>query len=303
MKFKRVLLAAVLIIIASIGIAQAEGLTQIAENVYSYVDREGSKENSFGANAGIIVGEKGIVVVDTLMSAKEAKQFIEDIRAVSDKPIKYVINTHYHLDHAMGNCEFAELGAVIIGQDNDKAAMEKTAAETLKNVEVYGLTEADMEGTVPAYPELSFKERMEIDLGDQKVQLIHARYSHTEGDTLVYLPDKKVLFTGDVLFTDFHPFLGEGNIDEWTAQLEEIKAMDVEKIIPGHGPLSDKEDLAEMQEYLLIFDREAKRLTESSEDVQAVTEEMLKVLPAREGGSWLVSPNIQMKYLPSSDGN
>src|SRR5512140_3087910 len=79
--------------------AYAEGgLTRIADNVYSYVDVKGATpQNSFGANAGIVIGKNGILVVDTLISSKEAKRFLQDIRKVSDKPIKYVINTHYHL--------------------------------------------------------------------------------------------------------------------------------------------------------------------------------------------------------------
>ena len=88
------------------------GLEKIADNVYSYVDiKNGTPQKSFGANAGIIIGEDGIVVIDTLVSSKEAMRFIKDIRAVSDKPIKYVINTHYHLDHTFGNSEFVKLGA------------------------------------------------------------------------------------------------------------------------------------------------------------------------------------------------
>jgi len=86
------------LLVLTTGAFAADKLTKIAENVYSYVDvKNGSRDNSFGANAGMIVGKDGIVVVDTLISAKEAKRFIKDIRAVSRKPIKYVVSTHYHL--------------------------------------------------------------------------------------------------------------------------------------------------------------------------------------------------------------
>ena len=84
---------------------QHRGLAKIAEGIYSYVDQKNPVPgSSFGANAGIIIGKEGIVVVDTLISSKEAQHFISDIRAVSDKPIKYVVNTHEHLDHSLGNC-------------------------------------------------------------------------------------------------------------------------------------------------------------------------------------------------------
>lgn len=276
----------------------AEKLTKITESVYAYVDtKNGSKDNSFGANTGIIIGKDGIVVVDTLISAKEAKRFIRDIRTISRKPIKYVVNTHYHLDHVFGNSEFAKLGAVIIAQENDKKAMEKSAGETLANIGQYGLTKKDMKGTTPAYPVLTYGDRMAIDIGGLRIELIHARPSHTGGDTLVYLPDRKVLFAGDILFTDYHPFLAEGNIEEWAKELDDIQLMDVEKIIPGHGPLSGKKDLDDMKGYILMFDQKAKELAAQSDDVQKIVAEIRKVLPQRSEGTWLIGPNIQMKYL------
>lgn len=280
------------------GAFAAEKLTKIAENVYAYVDtKNSSKNNSFGANAGIVIGRDGIVVVDTLISAKEAKRFIRDIRTISRKPIRYVVNTHYHLDHVFGNCEFAKLGAVVIAQENDKKAMENSAKETLKNIGEYGLTPKDMKGTTPAYPVLAYGDRMTIDIGGQQIELIHARHSHSDGDTLVYLPAKKILFAGDILFTNYHPFLGEGNIEEWAKELDDIKSMDVEKIIPGHGPLSGKKDLEDMKEYILMFDKKAKELASQSDDVQKIVTTLQSALPQRPEGAWLIAPNIQMKYL------
>ncbi len=276
----------------------ADKLTRIADNVYAYVDtKQSSKDNSFGANAGIIVGRDGIVVVDTLISAKEAKRFIKAIKTVSKKPIKYVINTHYHLDHVFGNAEFVKLGAVVIAQENDKQAMKKSAAETLKNVGQYGLTPADIKGTTIAYPVLSYTDRLTIDIGGQLVELSHARPAHTDGDTLVYLPGQKLLFAGDILFTDYHPFLADGNIEEWCGELDDLQNMDVETIIPGHGPLSGKKDLADMKQYLQQFDQQAKELATHGSDALAMTTELLKTLPKRAEGAGLITANLQMKYL------
>ncbi len=292
------LISALLIIFLCTHAAAAEKLTKIADNVYSYVDvKNGSKENSFGANAGIIIGGDGVIVVDTLMSAKEAKRFIKDIRAVTDKPVRYVVNTHYHLDHVFGNSEFVKLGAVVIAQENDKKMMEKAAAVVLKNIAQYGLTAEDMAGTVPSYPTISYGDRMTIDIGGQQVELIHARYSHTSGDTLVYLRDKKVIFAGDILFTNYHPFLGEGDIDQWAKELDDMRAMDADKIIPGHGPLSGKKDLEDMKAYILLFDRKARELASRSSDVQAISAELKKVLPPRPEGSFLIPKNVEMKYM------
>lgn len=276
----------------------AEKLTLVVENVYAYDDtKNASAKNSLGANAGIIIGKDGIVVVDTMISAKEAKRFIRDIRTISRKPIRYVVNTHYHLDHAFGNSEFAKLGAVVIAQENAKKAMENSAEATLKNIGIYGLTSKDMQGTAVAYPVLTYGDRMTIDIGGQQIELIHARHSHTNGDTLVYLPSRKVLFAGDILFTNYHPFLAEGNIEEWAKELDDIKAMDIEKIIPGHGPLAEKRDLDDMKEYIITFDQKAKELASQSDDVQKIVTAIKNALPQRSEGAWIIAPNIQMKYL------
>jgi len=278
--------------------AFAEGLTKIADNVYSYVDVKGSSpQNSFGANAGIIIGKDGIVVIDTLVSAKEAKRFIEDIKKVSDKPIKYVVNTHYHLDHTFGNAEFEKMGAIIVSHVNDEQNLRKNGKSVLKNAKVYGLSESDMEGTVIAYPALTFNDRMGIDLKDQKVELIYTGNSHTNGSIIVYMPDKKILFAGDILFTGYHPFIAEGAIKNWGKALDYITKMDVVTIVPGHGPVSTKKDITEMKNYLIVFDKNAKKLSARSKDVEYIFSEIKKVLPARAEGEWLIKSNIQMKYL------
>ncbi|HEX2928003.1 MAG TPA: MBL fold metallo-hydrolase [Ruminiclostridium sp.] len=272
-------------------------LTQITDNVYAYVDiKNGSEENSFGSNAGIIIGRDGIAVVDTRISAKEAKRFINAIRAVSEKPIKYVINTHYHHDHSFGNSEFVKLGATVIAQENSRQSTLRTAEAILRNPEQCGLTPEYMEGTTVAYPALSFGDFMTIDLGDQVIELRHARHSHTDGDTLVYLPDKKVLFTGDVLFTNYHVFLGEGNIEEWCNELDEMMNMDVEIIIPGHGAISGKKDIEHMKNYILQFDQLATKLVTIDADIHVIADEMLRVLPQRAENVRLIKENLMTKY-------
>jgi glyoxylase-like metal-dependent hydrolase (beta-lactamase superfamily II) len=154
-----------------------------------------------------------------------------------------------------------------------------------------------MKGTRIAYPALAFTDRMEIDLGDRKIELIYLRPSHTDGSIMVYLPDKKVLFAGDILSTNYHPFIGDGNIEEWIKTLDYIMTMDVEKIIPGHGPLSNKKDIEDMKNYLIAFDKNAKELAAKSNDAEYIASEIKKSLPQRPEGANLILWNIQMKYM------
>jgi len=292
-----------LLVVAALSLAAAEasaqgGLTRIADNVYAYVGaRNASPSTSFGANAGIVIGNDGIAVIDTLVSSKEAKRFIKDIRAVSQKPIKYVIDTHEHLDHAFGNSEFAQLGATIVSHANCRKNMIESAEAILRNAKDYGLSEDAMKGTQIVYPALTFRGAMAIDLGGQTIELIDPGPSHTNGSILVYLPGTKTLFAGDALFTDYHPYMGDGDIAEWTRVLDRILAMDVEAIVPGHGPVSGKKDVTDMKEYLAAFDAKAKELCAKSSDAASIKSELLKALPARAEGAWLIDANLQMKYL------
>ena len=297
---KRTLLFFAFVVCFCFGIsapAQAE-LTRIADNVYSYVDEKNpSPANSFGANAGIIIGRDGIVVIDTLISAREARQFIRDIRTLSGKPILYVVDTHDHLDHVLGNCEFAKLGAVIVAQAETKAAMVKNGDAILERAKTYGLTDEAMLGTTVVIPSLTFSEAMEIDLGDKKVELIHAGPSHTGGSSIVYIPDSKVLFAGDVLFTNYHPNMRDGDIQGWVKALDKIASMDAAAIVPGHGPLSTKKDVEDMKTYLQAFDAKAKELAAKSSDADFIAGELKKALPGRKHFDMFIVSNVKGLYL------
>jgi len=283
---------------ASIALAQHQGLTKITDNVYSYVDvRNAGPGNSFGANAGIVIGKDGILVVDTLLTAKEARRFLADIRKVSDKPVRYVVDTHYHLDHAFGNSELAKAGGIVISQAADRKNLELKGEPVLKNMSAFGLSEEDVRGTEIRLPELTFTDRMSVYMGGEKIDLIHVGPSHTEGSLLVYLPERKLLFTGDILFTDFHPYMGEGDLAGWIKTLDFILSLDVDTIIPGHGPISGKKDINLMKEYLVIFDRKARELVLKSDNPDIIATELKNTLPARSQGDFLIPSNIREKYL------
>jgi cyclase len=281
--------------------AQAQqGLTKIADNVYSYVDvKNSSPQNSYAANAGIVIGENGVLAVDSLISAKEARRFIADIRKVTDKPIKFLVNTHYHLDHALGNSEFRKLGAVIIIQELDaKNLAERGPATMAGGAAKYGLSEEDMAGTVLALPDVTFSDRMTVDLGGIVVELVYPGPSHTTGSIFVNVPARKVAFAGDALFTDFHPFLAEGDFPSWAKALDTLTALGAQTIIPGHGPASSAKDVADMKAYLVLFDAKAKELAAKGGDAESIAAELLKVLPHKSQGDMLVAANVAMRYLP-----
>ncbi len=297
----RLAIIGVLVIVMAFGVcasAFAGGLTKIADGVYSYVDAKNpSPATSFGANAGVIIGKDGVVVVDSLTSAKEAQRFIRDIRSVTDKPIKYVVNTHHHLDHSLGNSEFVKLGAAVIGQENCRIEAQKDADSIIKRALNYGFTAEALEGTTVVLPTLTFTDRMSIDLGDRTVEMIYPGPSHTNGSALVLVPGVKVLFAGDMLFTNFHPNIRDADVDSWIKALDKIAAIDVQKIIPGHGPVSSKQDIADMKQYLFVFDKKAKELSAKSNDAEYISSELKKSLPKREYFDMFIAAGVKAKYL------
>jgi len=288
----------VLLTLLALGVPSAfADLTKLSDNVYAYVgEKDASPSHSFAANAGIVIGRDGVLVVDTLISAKEGERFLADIRKITKKPIKYVVNTHTHLDHAFGNCVFAELGATVISHSADKVLLAKSGADILKNAEAYGLKPEDLAGTAIVLPAMTFSERMSIDLGGVDIELIRTAPSHTDGSLVVWLPQQKILFSGDILFTDFHPFMADGDLTGWGKTIDNLLTMDVERIIPGHGPLSSKKDLQEMKAYLITFDTTAREMTAKGATTDVITTELLKQLPKRTLGEWMVGYNVKSRY-------
>ena len=154
-----------------------------------------------------------------------------------------------------------------------------------------------MIGTTVAAPSLTFFDEMAIDLGDRQIELIHAGPSHTSGSLIVYIPASKTLFAGDLLFTNYHPNMRDGDIGSWIKALDRIAAMDIVDVIPGHGPLSTKKDIKEMKEYLAAFDVKAKELVARSNDPDVVARELKKVLPPRRYFDLFIASNVKALYM------
>lgn len=302
MKEKRVALKTMLCMAVLLTAATAwasGGLTPISDGVYAYTNvKSQSPGNQFGANAGIVIGDDGLLVVDTLTTAKEAALFLADIRKITDKPVRYVVNTHYHLDHAFGNCVFADEGAVVISQINCRNQILQIKDQALETAKSFGMDEAALEGTRLVVPAMAFEQRLELDLGHRVVRLLYSGYaSHTAGSIFVWIPGQKVVFAGDTLFTDFHPYLAEGDLKGWAKTLDELLGLGADKIIPGHGPLSGAKEVQAMKAYLTVFDREARNLCATATDADQIAAEMIKRLPPRADGQFLVKANIQARYL------
>lgn len=283
---------------------EAPGLVKLSEHVFAYVDFKNATPsgNSFGANSGVVIGDDAVLVIDTRISAKKAQDFIADIKKITDKPIKYVVNTHYHLDHSWGNCEFVKLGAVVIGHENGRL-IEPKVKNDIKNITKYGLglTPQDMEDTTASVPTITFKDAMLVDLGGVTVSLKYLGHTHTDDSITALVEPDGVLFTGDIMFVRYHPSMTTADIAGWVKALAELENTTAKIIVPGHGPVSTVADVKDMELYLTEFDKQAKILCvgKAQNDAPAIAKELLKVLPDQKRTELInaVESNLRARYL------
>jgi cyclase len=278
-------------------------LQKMGDHVWAYANVSPmTPAKSFGANAGLIVGTREAMVVDTLTSAKEGKQLLADVRKITKLPIVWVVNTHYHLDHAWGNCVFAAEGAKVVGASPAPKLLAERGAYGLAHAGQHGLTGKDIEGTTLAPATVSFTGVMTIDLGGVIVELRSLPHGHCPDNLVVWTPQDKVLFSGDLLFVGCHPFMGESDVQGWLADLDVVASLDAAKIVPGHGRLAVAKDIAEMKAYVKTFDENALKLAKGKHQADApkLAQELLKRLPSqgRNELPMMLEYNLRTKYLP-----
>jgi cyclase len=234
-------------------------LRELAPNVYAYVQRGGPGLSSAGiSNAGLIVGDDHLMAIDGLGAPIQTKAFIAAAQQATDgKPFRRLINTHHHADHVAGNQYF--LPAEILGHPYCRQEVLKSAASTPR---MWEKREGWAEGTeehkvVP--PGTTFEDKLTYYYGDTAVEFSFAGPAHTWGDVMAYLPQHKTLFAGDVGFFYVAPYAHNASIPGWLDRVDKILAMDVETIVPGHGPIGGKHELAEMAEYFKLLRQEARK--------------------------------------------
>lgn len=220
-------------------------LRRISESVYAVLG--GEKE----PNAGFVVGRTGILVIDTTFTPYHATEMLRLIRSVSQKPIKYVFNTHYHSDHTFGNQVFSakvvanrrcrEIMATLVRTEWSRESVRKWLEENPEFKEKL----ADLNITPP---DVVFDREYQIDLGNLKVDLKHLG-GHTPGTSVAYVPSSKVLFAGDLMFKGRYPYIKDAHVQTWLAALGSLRQMDFDALVPGHGYLCKRDDLDNMVQY------------------------------------------------------
>jgi glyoxylase-like metal-dependent hydrolase (beta-lactamase superfamily II) len=226
-------------------------LKQVGPGVYAAID---GPEHKAGSNAGFVIGDDGVLVVDAFFTQDAAKALVAEIRRLTPKPIRYVINTHYHADHTGGDQVLRDAGAIIIAHRNVRGWVRTN------NINLFGdRITPELKARIEALPlpDLVTGNDLTVWLGSRKV-VVRTVLGHTGGDLTISVPDAKVLFTGDMLWRRIAPNLIDGSVKEWTAtdlDFTHISASAQTRFVPGHGDVADAKDVAEFRGYLLDLKR------------------------------------------------
>jgi len=211
---------------------------KVTPNIYALVGEMTQRSpNNLGNNAtfGVIVTKQGVVLIDSGGSEKGAAQIHQKIKSITNKPVVMVINSGGQDHRWLGNHYFKQLGAKIISSEaavKDQRARTNDQLSMLENL----IGKDNFRGTQPVYADQTFKQALDLEVGEVTLQLRHAGHAHTPGDSYIWLPQSKVVFTGDIVYVE--RMLGVGSMSNSASWLKVFEAMAAHKpkhVIPGHG--------------------------------------------------------------------
>src|SRR4249920_4135711 len=203
--------------------------TQLSEHAWAYT-AEGDP------NTGIIVGDDAVLVADTQATPAMAADVIRRIREVTDKPIKYVVLTHYHAVRVLGASAYLPQ-QIIASRDTYDLIVERGEADKASEIGRFPRLFRNVESVPPGmtWPTITFSGQMSIWLGKLEVQLLQVGRGHTKGDTIAWLPEQKILFSGDLVEFDATPYAGDAYFQDWPKTLDNLAAMKPRALVPGRG--------------------------------------------------------------------
>ena len=212
--------------------AKKISFTRLSENAYAYT-AEGDP------NSGVIIGDDCCMVIDTTATPVMAQDLISRIREITDKPIKYVMLTHYHAVRVLGASAYFKEGAqaVVASTGTYDLIRERGAADMKSEIERFPRLFQAVE-SIPglSWPEITFDTGMTLFLGKLEVQLKHIGPGHTRGDAIAWIPSQKICFSGDLVEYNAGVYTGDAQLEEWPATLEALRALGAQKLVPGRGP-------------------------------------------------------------------
>jgi cyclase len=235
--FRLVSIHLFLVLFISLPFAQAQGTLPVKLKVISggiYEILEG-----YGARGGAYIGSNGVLLIDSKMDKKSVDETIGEIKKLTDKPIKYLVNTHSDLDHIDGNQYFPEIVAFIAHENCRKEFFHPKRDGTPSDWNKPGL--------IPFLPAITFLDRMNLYLGSKKIELWYFGVGHTTGDAVVYFREEKIAFIGDQVFLErpqlIHSYKGGNSFEHVKTLKKMLDTLDAEKFYSGHSEMTDRETI------------------------------------------------------------
>ncbi len=260
--------------------------TKLSDHAYAYT-AEGDP------NTGIVIGDDAVLVADTQATPAMAADVIRRIREVTDKPIKYVVLTHYHAVRVLGASAY-QPQQILASQDTYDLIVERGEQDKASEIGRFPRLFRNVE-TVPAgltWPTMTFTGKMTLWLGKLEVQLLQLGRGHTKGDTVVWLPQDRVLLSGDLVEFDATPYAGDAYFQDWPATLDAIAALKPRMLVPGRGPALVGEaqvaaGLASTRGFIADLWASVKAGADAGRDLKAVYRETFDRLKPKYGG-WVI---------------
>jgi quinoprotein relay system zinc metallohydrolase 2 len=248
------------------------------------------------ANAGFVVGSDAVAVIDTLGSAVAGEELRQAIRQVTDKPIKYVINTHMHPDHVFGNAAFKADNPIFVGHYKLARGLA-TRADRYLAVNKQMLGEEAFEGIEVILPTLAVENALSLDLGGRTLKLEAQPTAHTDNDLIVTDSATNTLFLGDLLFSAHVPTL-DGSITGWLVLLDELKQRDAARVVPGHGPhaMALPQALEPERRYLAAIANDVRRLIKDGKTLEDAT----KIAGFSEREAWQLFDQYHVRNVSAA---
>jgi len=270
-------------------------VTKVGDGVYAAVGDDGG---AAGSNAGFIVGSNGVIVVDSFQGIMPAKDLLTEIRKVTNLPIRYVINTHYHLDHVGGNAVLAEAGATILAHRNVRG-WERT-----ENLKFFGATpKPDKRALVEALvlPDMTYTDSVDIHLGDRSIKVCYM-LGHTGGDSVVIVPGTKnqpsdIVFAGDIVWQKHLPNLIDASTGPWIETLDKLLAeYPTATFVSGHGGVASVSDVTDFRNYLATLRKTVEKAQSEGKAADALIAQVTTELKEAYGKwgffDYFIKPNI-----------
>jgi len=258
---------------------------RLSEHAYAYT-AEGDP------NTGIVVGDDAVMVIDTQATPVMAQDVIRRIREVTDKPIRYVLMSHYHAVRVLGASAYRP-DHVIASRDTYDLIVERGEADMKSEIERFPRLFRAVE-SIPGltWPTLVFEQRLTLMLGKLQVEIMQLGRGHTKGDTVVWLPQEKVLFSGDLVEFDATPYAGDAYLADWPATLDAIAALAPDKLVPGRGaalkdPAQVKAGLDATRAFVTAMFESVKAGVAAGKDLRAIYRDTYAALKPRFG-HWVI---------------